>query len=118
MASHSDDRPTILKERRVLQALCKGDSEVLKTAVRLLSVRRWREPIHQIIFKCLASLSAGGPLTLRERLAECTTRKGFPDVDWELFFTSHSISSQDGEELMRQLRDLDNTEFEGRRGAG
>jgi len=107
MASHSEYRLTILEERRILQALCQGDLKVLKTAARLLSGHRWREPIHQIIFSCLTSCSAGGPLALREQLIECATRKGFPDIDWGDFFSSHPISTQEAEELMRQLRDSD-----------
>jgi len=103
MASHSDDHSTILKERHVLQALCVGDSNSQKTAGNLLSGYRWREPIHQIIFSCLMGFSAAGHATLREQLAECATRKGFPDVEWEDFFTLQPISTQEVEALMEQL---------------
>src|SRR5258708_21636755 len=114
MASHFDDRPAIAQERRVLQALCQGDSNLLKTSEHLLSGYGWREPIHQIIFICLAGFAAGGPLTLRERLAECATRKGFPDVNWEEFFPPHPIPSQQAEALMRQLRDSETARFRGK----
>lgn len=107
MSSLLDDPSTILKERRVLQALCVGDLDVLKTAERLLSAHRWREPIHQIIFSCLIGFSAIGHIAVREQLAECATRKGFPDVEWEDFFTPHPISTQEVEELMRQLHGSD-----------
>src|SRR5690349_12514708 len=106
MAKHADDQPTLLMERRVLQALCQGDSNVLQSAKSLLSRYLWHEPIHQIIFGCLASSSACGPVALRERLAECATRKGFPDVDWGDFFPPHPISTREAEKLILQLWDL------------
>jgi hypothetical protein len=112
MASHPDDQPTIFKERRVLQALCLGDSKTFNVAQRLLSGHRWREPIHQIVFSCLTSFPAGGTLALRERLTECATRKGFPDIEWDDFFPPHPISTQEAEQLMRQLRDSDPEEPE------
>lgn len=108
MPSHSDNQPAILQERRVLQAFCKADAAVLRNAGRLLSSYRWRESVHQIIFTCLSSVSTGGPLSLRERLAACATRKGFPDINWEEFFPTQPISAQESEERLRQLLDLDN----------
>lgn len=94
-----------------MQALCAGDRKVLESAVDLLAVYRWREPVHQIIFTCLSSFSASGHVSLRERLAACTTRKGFPDVDWEGFFPATPISGREAEELVRQLLDLDKAGF-------
>ncbi|HEV2352189.1 MAG TPA: hypothetical protein VG028_20335 [Terriglobia bacterium] len=109
MASQFDDRRAIVQERRVLQALCNRDPKVMESAGRLLAGYRWREPVHQIIFACLSGISAGGPLSLRERLAGCATRKGFPDVDWEEFFPVHPISSQEAEGRVRLLLDQEST---------
>ena len=105
MASHSDSHTTILEERLVLQALCVEDLNLLKTARNLLSGYRWREPVHQVIFACLKSFSAAGHTALHEQLAECTTRKGFPDVEWEDFFPPEPISTREAEKLIRQMRD-------------
>jgi len=87
----------------VLQALCTQGPEYLKSAGSLLAGYGWREPIHQIIFTCLTGLSARSPLTVRERLAECATRKGFPDVDWAEFFPASVISTGEFAVILRQL---------------
>jgi hypothetical protein len=113
MDSRIDDRAAIDQERRVLQALCKGDRKALNSAEQLLAQYKWRDPVHQIIFNCLTGIPAGGPLTLRERLAACATRKGFPDVDWETYFPSHPISGHEAEERLRQLLDSDKSGFSG-----
>lgn len=113
MQSQPDNRPAIDRERRVLQALCAGDRKVLESAVGLLAVYRWREAVHQIIFTCLSSFSASGHVSLRERLAACATRKGFPDVDWEEFFPPDPISGGESEERLQQLLDLDSAGFQG-----
>lgn len=109
MTRHSTELAAIVKERRILQALCQHDRNALESAARFIAEYRWREPIHQIIFNCLRGLSHGGPLTRRERLAECATRKGFPDVDWEAFFPPHPISALESEERLRQLLHQEST---------
>ncbi|HLY59562.1 MAG TPA: hypothetical protein VKV95_02235 [Terriglobia bacterium] len=114
MDNRIDDRPAIDQERRVLRAFCKGDRKVLDAAAQLLAQYKWREPVHQIIFNCLTGFPAGGPLTLRERLAACATRKGFPDVDWEEFFPPIPISDLESNELLRQLLDLSKSGSSGR----
>ena len=111
MESHLNDRPAIDRERRVLQALSTADRKVIESAARLLARYSWREPVHQIIFNCLSRLSTFNPVSLRERLAECATRKGFPDIDWEKVFHPNPISGREAEELMRQLLDSDKAEF-------
>jgi hypothetical protein len=73
----------------------------------LLAGYGWREPVHQVIFTCLAGLRAMSPLTLRERLAECATRKGFPDVDWAEFFPASAISVGECVVIVRQLLEGD-----------
>ena len=105
MTSKPECHAIVVLERSVLQVLCHGDSQPLKTAASQLSEYRWREPIHQIIFGCLNNLLAGGPHSLRERLAECATRKGFPDVEWDDFFSPRQFPAQGADELIRQLID-------------
>jgi hypothetical protein len=97
-------------EQNVLRALCQADLQSLKTVASHLSGFRWREPIHQIIFSCLSNFLADGPHSRRERLAECATRKGFPDVDWDNFFSPGKIQARGVDELIRQLIDVDHGE--------
>lgn len=111
MESHLNDRLAIDRERRVLEALCNGDQKVLESTLRLLAAYRWREPVHQIIFSCLTGFVAASHLSLREQLAACATRKGFPDIDWEKFFLPNPISGREAEELMRKLLDSDKAGF-------
>jgi hypothetical protein len=111
MTNESHARAIVVMEQDVLQALCRGDSHLLKTEGSQLSGYRWREPIHQIIFTCLSNLLAGGPHSLRERLAECATRKGFPDVDWDDFFSLRPVPTLGAEELIRQLIEAGRTDI-------
>lgn len=100
------EHPVIACERRVLQALCQGTPEgsVRDIASRLLANYRWREAIHQVLFNCLVNFRSDTPGAIRDQLPGRMTRRGFPDVDWEVFFEPVSTSMQDAEELMRQLQ--------------
>jgi hypothetical protein len=105
MTNPPDNRSVVAQERRVLQELCTRGPEFLKAAESLLAGYGWREPTHQVIFNCLSGLSARGPLTLRECLAACATRKGFPDIDWTELFQPQPFSTQEAEVLILRLRD-------------
>lgn len=92
-------------ERRVLQALCQGTREgFVRAGVRdLLREYRWREPVHEVIFKILLELPTEDPNVIRSLLPERLTRKGFPDVEWEEFFRPHSLSLEEAERIIHQL---------------
>ena len=94
------------RERRVLCALCQG---TLEGAMRELAFQKlknypWREPVHRVIFQCLRQLPAGNLELLQSELPACLTRRGFPDVDWDAFFTPHSPTQQEAEQLILDLK--------------
>jgi hypothetical protein len=70
-------------ERLVLAALVQAPPEdaVRERAKSLLARYRWREPIHQEIFRALCSTPGHDPATLQERLPALLTRRGFPEFD-------------------------------------
>jgi len=94
-------------ERRVLQALCQRwpDESLRETALRRLSSHRWREATHQVIFGCLTRAPQSANAALRDHLAACATRKGFPDIDWEHLFEPVSLSNSAVERLIKELAD-------------
>jgi hypothetical protein len=96
-------------ERRILCALCQRtlDGSTRDRALQELKSYAWREPVHHAIFKCLTQLPAGNPELLRSELPACLTRKGFPDVDWDGFFTS---SFQTQREALQAVLDLVQTQ--------
>ena|SRR5690349_22629260 len=107
MMNLHEDSSTVEQERLILQALCTQGPKFLKAAESLLAGYNWQEPIHQVIYTCLTSFSGRSPMTIRERLAECATRKGFPDVEWEEFFPACVISTSEFAAIIRQLLEVD-----------
>jgi hypothetical protein len=91
-------------EMLVLCAVCQGTPQgpVRDAALRLLKDYRWREPVHEAMFRCLAQLSAAN---FRDELPACLTRKGFPDVDWNALFDPQALTKDEVERLMQELRD-------------
>jgi hypothetical protein len=94
-------------ELLVLRALCQGtlQGSLRPEAAKLLSGYAWREPVHQAMFNCLTTLAAHDPDDLRHNLFSCLTRKGFPDIDLEVFFEPHSLTRQEASTLIRILND-------------
>jgi hypothetical protein len=93
-------------ERQVLRALCQGTAQgsVRESARLLLKNYRWRDPVHGVLFETLANLAAPAPEALRSQLPALLTRRGFPDVAWEDFFSPHGMTKEEAEELMRRLK--------------
>jgi len=106
MAVPPDERRVVEAERRVLQALCqeKPEGSLLGTTKSLLAEYRWRDPAHQVIFDCVTHYPEHAALVLRDHLAGCVTRKGFPDLNWEQFFEPVYLSKAEAEALVRELR--------------
>lgn len=103
-----DKRQDILDtERHVLQTLCQGTAQgsVKDIGRAILHDYRWRDPVHHAIFGILIAIPTADPEVLRNQLPVRLTRKGFPDFDIEDLFEPHSLSKEEAERLMRQLRD-------------
>ena len=90
-------------ELQVLQFLCRETSAMLKSiAMQSLKTYRWREPLHDAIFRCIRQIPKE---QLRDELPSCMTRKGFPDFDFDFLFAAHSVSKEDFEKVIRNLLD-------------
>ncbi|MHB8653925.1 MAG: hypothetical protein ACYDA9_08615 [Terriglobia bacterium] len=105
MTNHSDDRSVIDAERLILRALCQEScpAPARESAKSALADYRWREPVHEIIFSFVVVQPATAPIPMGDQLPGLLTRKGFPDVDWELFFQPASISETKLADLVREL---------------
>lgn len=102
------DQPILQTERLVLQALCQGTREgsVREVAERALRNYRWREMLHQIVFKTLLEIATDDPAVVRDVLPSRLARKGFPDLPWEEFLKPHSLSKAEAERLIHELASL------------
>jgi hypothetical protein len=83
-------------ELRLLQTLCtSADRPGLQTALLQLKNYAWSVPDYQVVFDALRIASSRGAVASRATLSALTTRAGFPDVDWDLYFgaPSDGISS-------------------------
>jgi|SRR5579863_7978143 len=105
MPSRSDERSIIDAERRLLRALCQEScpARARGSARSALADYRWREPVHQIIFRFVVTHAEPAAIPLPDQLPGLLTRKGFPDVEWDTFFQPTSISATEFTELIREL---------------
>jgi hypothetical protein len=92
-------------ERSVLGLLCAGsaDGPVKDVLVPLLRGYPWKNPLHHAIFNALAAVPVDDPATLRQLLPAKLTRMGFPDVEWEEFFSPQSLSREEAIALVQRL---------------
>lgn len=78
---------------------------VRETGSRLLKDYRWREPLHQTLFRILGRFSTDDPEAIRSLLPSYLTRYGYPDVDYDGLFVPHFLSKEEAEFLMARLKD-------------
>lgn len=92
-------------EKLVLRVLCVGTREgpVKEELIPPLRGYHWQVRLHQIIFRAIAAIGSDDPAVLRELLPAKLTRLGFPDVEWEEFFASHSLSREESIALAKRL---------------
>jgi len=75
-------------EHQVLCAICRsGSLAAVKEFAPQLANHRWRVQDHQIVFAALARIRHQTGISLREQLIVETTRMGFPDIDWNDYFS-------------------------------
>jgi hypothetical protein len=85
-------------ESRILRALCSTPSALDSSGTRHASTcavilaklgeHRWQHPEHRVVFEALALLQRRNATELREQLPAQATRMGFPDVNWDQYFTA------------------------------
>lgn len=104
----SDVGSIINTERLVLRALLQAQpgDPLRAEANSLLARYRWREPIHQEVFRAIFDFPADQPAALKDRLPARLTRRGFPDFDINSLFQSQDLSREQLTDLMKSLNRL------------
>jgi len=95
-------------EIAVLQALCAqpaGDA-FRAQLVNILKGYRWEHTDHRVIYEALVEINSWDRETLRRELPAAVTRRGFPDIHCERFFTATAtpISPDRIFELIQELK--------------
>jgi hypothetical protein len=105
MASQPAELSQIEIEKLLLRAMCQPGvrDSIWKIASGPLKTYHWREPVHEALFGALRDLRARKPALLRELLPAALTRRGFPDVAWENFFDTATLSDEEARLLLRRL---------------
>lgn len=103
--SDSHTTRVLALELKVLRALCADPSaeQSRETVIRRLSTRAWESAEHRVVFEAIVRLSGRDSQRLREDLPAQTTRMGFPDVDWDIYFAPEEPPPNDFESLVRDL---------------
>jgi len=73
--------------------------------LRALAAYQWQEPEHAVVFQAIQSISLLPHAEWREELPAQATRLGFPDVDWQHYFSAAggNVSSQNLNQLIADL---------------
>jgi hypothetical protein len=92
-------------ERLLLAALAQGTREgsFRELARSKLAGYHWREPVHEVIFRCLLSLPTENPAVVREQLPALLTRRGFPDVELADLFSPLDLPREVFERVVEEL---------------
>lgn len=92
-------------EKLALRALCLGTPEgpVKETVLPMLRDYQWNFQLHQAVFNVLAAISSDNPAIIRQLLPARLTRLGFPDVEWEEFFSPLSLSKDETLAMIRHM---------------
>jgi hypothetical protein len=105
MPQQSPAKRVLELERETLCALCIRASANARreTVMRELSNHVWQDAEHRVVFEAIQRLSSSDPKLLREQLPAQTTRMGFPDVNWENYFTPAREADGDFDAIVREL---------------
>jgi hypothetical protein len=100
-------RPTDL-ERAFLRQLCHArlTRPAWTRIARELDQYAWRDVEHGLVYAAIQRLGSRDPKMRREQLPAEATRMGFPDVDWEAYFSPAGKRSRPASpaQLARQIR--------------
>jgi hypothetical protein len=106
MPHDSPPNSTHSLELALLRSLCvnTGAANPLGPIPSLLAGYKWHDADHAIVYEALRKVSSRDKRPLREQLPAIATRMGFPDVDWDNYFTiSTTIPEQEINEILRKL---------------
>lgn len=92
-------------ERLVLRAICASstDAYTRQNLIANLAYYSWNDPDHRIVFGALARLRGRELDDARAALPAVATRMGFPDVNWDEYFSGDPAAAADALALARQL---------------
>jgi hypothetical protein len=94
MATETSSNRTCVLERQILRAICSG--AVAKSECQLILEKlrnhRWQEAEHRIVYEALERIPGHDAQFIKTALPAETTRMGFPDVDWDQYFSAECDS--------------------------
>jgi hypothetical protein len=93
------------RELGVLRTICatRADSQSLSEAFAHLADYRWEYPDHEVVFAAATKVfKTEGKISL-EKLAAQTTRAGFPDIDWPVYFDDENDGDDSIEDRVSAL---------------
>lgn len=89
-------------ERGVLRLLChaKLTRSAFAKIVGALREYSWRDVEHGLVYAAIERLGSRDPKELRQELPAQATRMGFPDIDWQNYFSTQAqIAAADFAEI-------------------
>jgi hypothetical protein len=91
----SSARPIDL-ERGVLRQLCHArlTRQAWAKIARELREYAWQDVEHRLVYAAIERLGSRDPKMLREQLPAQATRMGFPDIDWQAYFSPEGKCSR------------------------
>lgn len=91
-------------ERSLLRSLCQGGIATLPPDnERQLRYYTWSHADHRVIFEALVRLRGVPAGALRDQLPPEVTRMGFPDIDWNVFFSNSAELQTSVNKLIEEL---------------
>ncbi len=68
----------------------------------------WRDVEHGLVYAAIQRLGPQDPKTLREQLPAQATRMGFPDIDWQAYFSAEEKprATPGADQIVRQINRL------------
>lgn len=97
-------------ERDVLHHLCHArlTRPAWAEVARELHEYAWRDVEHELVFTAIERLGFCDSQTLREQLPAQATRMGFPDINWQAYFSPEGKRSPapSASRVMRQIERL------------
>jgi hypothetical protein len=77
-------------ERSVLRQLCRAKltRPAWAKIARALREYTWRDVEHGLVYAAIERLGSRDPKLLREQLPAQATRMGFPEIDWQAYFSA------------------------------
>jgi hypothetical protein len=93
-------------ERALLRAICRQTlkSKTWEGVQRELSGHKWHDTDHAVVYAAVVKARNGGAADWRSHLAAQTTRMGFPDLDWKIYFADTGEPERMIIDLVRALK--------------